>query len=251
MTWVKLDDQFPIHRKVGALSDAAFRLHVEALCWSARNLTDGRIETEELRTVTRIGRPERYATELVRWGAWRETDTGWEIHDYLDYQQSRSKVLATRKQRSKAGKVGGTRSGEARRGAKKAPARHGKPAGQTPQGSKPEANTKQVASRSVEPPAPFLLTKEGTGSAPASLGGARPPSSRDSPSDVDDGPIPHWSALPAYGQAEPRALPPAAAAAREAAKRAGRPKTPSPAGAFDRLVELTAVPEPDLTEESA
>jgi hypothetical protein len=33
MTWVRFDDQFPIHRKMTGLSDAAFRLHVLAIFW--------------------------------------------------------------------------------------------------------------------------------------------------------------------------------------------------------------------------
>jgi hypothetical protein len=201
MTWVKLDDQFPIHRKVGALSDAAFRLHVEALCWSARNLTDGAIETEELRTVTRIGRPERYAAELVRWGAWRETETGWEIHDYLDYQQSRSKVLHMREVRAAAGKAGGKASGESRRTSKTA----GKTAGHKGSRSKLEANAKQVGTRPVEPPAPFLLLEGRTGRPPAKRDG--PPAGAPLDADLDDPGNPDWRSLPApvfLGESRPR-----------------------------------------------
>jgi hypothetical protein len=206
MTWVKLDDQFPIHRKVGALSDAAFRLHVEALCWSARNLTDGRIETEELRTVTRIGRAERYAAELVRWGAWRETETGWEIHDYLDYQQSRSKVLQTRELRAAAGKAGGKASGESRRkgGAT------GKTAGHRGQRSNGEAKPKHVALRSVEPPAPLLLSEGRTGRPPAERDGpqAGAPPQPPPPTPPDDVHNPDWRTLPTprfLGASKPRA----------------------------------------------
>ena len=107
---VRFDDQFPIHRKVGTLSDAAFRLHVEAICWSARNLTDGAIQTDELLALTRTPRPHRYAAELVRRGVWLETADGWRIHDYLDWQPSRSKVLQIRQERRKNGQVGGALS---------------------------------------------------------------------------------------------------------------------------------------------
>ena len=44
MTWVKVDDALPEHPKVARLSDAAFRVHISALCYSARNLTDGKLE---------------------------------------------------------------------------------------------------------------------------------------------------------------------------------------------------------------
>ena len=45
---LRFDDQFPIHRKVSGLSDAAFRLHVEAIFWCDRNLTDGFIREPRL-----------------------------------------------------------------------------------------------------------------------------------------------------------------------------------------------------------
>lgn len=181
MTWVRLDDQFPIHRKVGALSDPAFRLHVEAICWCARHLTDGVVSRDDLSTVSRIRGAERYAAELVRRGCWSETAEGWLIHDYLEYQQSRSKVLHTREQRAKAGKAGGVASGASRRGRSV----RTKTAGQAADGSNTKANGKHVASGSVEPPARLLLKKQGTERAPASPG---------APSDNPD-----WRTLPAYG----------------------------------------------------
>jgi hypothetical protein len=155
---LKFDDQFPIHRKVGALSDAAFRLHVEAIFWCARNLTDGFIAQDEIDTVSRYRRPERYVAECMERDAWhrvedgllavdcedcRESGTtlrgaGWLIHGFLDWQQSRSKVLQIREARKKAGHNGGVRSGMART--------KGKPAGHDP----PEPKPKQVGSRRLE-----------------------------------------------------------------------------------------------------
>jgi hypothetical protein len=228
MPWVRLDDQFPIHRKVGALSDPAFRLHVEALCWCARHLTDGVVSRDDLSTVSRIRGAERYAAELVRRGCWSETDEGWVIHDYLEYQQSRSKVLQTREQRQKAGRAGGKRSGESRRSSKTA--------GQDANGSKDEANAKHVASHPVEPPAPFLLTKEGTGRPPASRGGA------DDPAD----PNPDYRGLPAFGA--PRDPADAERARRGAAQVRANIHPPKringSAGAFAKLVAVTGPPRP-------
>lgn len=40
MSWFHLDDNFPDHRKVAGLSDAAFRLHVAGLAYCSRGLTD-------------------------------------------------------------------------------------------------------------------------------------------------------------------------------------------------------------------
>lgn len=122
MTWVRFDDGFPEHRKVMPLSDAAFRLHVQAICWSARHLTDGRVAQRELGTVTRMRKPDRVVAELVARGNWHEAgqgcdseycpshpkyadasldaSVGWVIHDYWDFQPSKEKV--NRERRDKA-----------------------------------------------------------------------------------------------------------------------------------------------------
>jgi hypothetical protein len=97
MPWVKLDDRFPSHRKVALLSDRAFRLHVSAICWSAENLTDGRIGDRELPLVAHIRGIKATAKQLEEAGVWDRTDDGWMIHDYLDYNPSREQVLLERK----------------------------------------------------------------------------------------------------------------------------------------------------------
>src|SRR5690606_16167302 len=110
---VRFDDTFPIHRKVDGLSDAAFRLHVSAIFWCARNLTDGAVPEEDLELVTaRVRTPERFAAELVRRGLWHppghvcesedcpafdEGVEGWTIHDYLEFQPSKQRVDAERR----------------------------------------------------------------------------------------------------------------------------------------------------------
>lgn len=126
MPWVRFDDTFPMHRKVEGLSDAAFRLHVSAVFWCARNLTDGFVPEEDLDLVTaRVRTPARFAAELVRRGLWHRAEAvtrngdvdvtrnatvgdyktgcestdcpvaegpGWAIHDYLEFQPSKEKV---------------------------------------------------------------------------------------------------------------------------------------------------------------
>lgn len=109
--WVRFDDQFPIHRKTAGLSDAAFRLHVSAIFWCARNLTDGYLPEEDLEDVcARVRTPGRFAAECVTKGIWHPAgepcksgkciapvdNPGWVIHDYLEYQFSREQVTAQR-----------------------------------------------------------------------------------------------------------------------------------------------------------
>jgi hypothetical protein len=80
--WLRLDDGFGEHPKIVDLSDKAFRVHVLALLYCARNLTDGRL-------------PARYPVdvstgrELVRRGLWAPTEGGgWVIHDWSEWNPS-------------------------------------------------------------------------------------------------------------------------------------------------------------------
>lgn len=136
MPWVKFDDQFPLHRKVGGLSDAAYRVHTEAIFWCARNLTDGVIRDHEVNQIR--PRAERHVKEMVDRDLWHHAadakdcsncsarlaeagrpipPDGYVLHDYLDFQPSRAKVTqerqakTERQQRWRDKKRGGSRDG--------------------------------------------------------------------------------------------------------------------------------------------
>lgn len=96
MPWVRLDDRFPSHRKVSLLSDRAFRLYVSALCWASENLTEGKILDRELSVVARIRGIKSVAAELEAAGLWDRIESGWVIHDYLEYNPDRARVQADR-----------------------------------------------------------------------------------------------------------------------------------------------------------
>ncbi len=117
MSWIRLDDQFADHPKIVAAGPLAGWLHVKAMLYCGRYLTDGHIpkaiipsmvdwETWGVSTLVASGtfsdsheKPSNLelAEQLVRAGAWVRTDTGFQVHDYLDYQPSRAQVLAERK----------------------------------------------------------------------------------------------------------------------------------------------------------
>jgi len=107
MSWVKLDDGFPDHLKVIGLSDKAFRQHTSALCWAARNLTDGFIPTAALAS---LRGSKRSAGELVDADLWDlcEEPAGWMIHDFLEFNPSAETVKRKRedaKDRMAAGRA--------------------------------------------------------------------------------------------------------------------------------------------------
>ena len=118
MTWVKLDDQFPDHPKVVEAGPLAAWLHVCAIAYCNRQLTDGFIpESIAYRLadykgigIETGGDGETYAVGddadcewmasiLCKVGLWKRVKGGFLIHDYLDYQPSKEQVL---KEREKA-----------------------------------------------------------------------------------------------------------------------------------------------------
>ncbi|WP_328313130.1 hypothetical protein OG432_24625 [Streptomyces sp. NBC_00442] len=96
MTWVRLDDRFPSHRKVALLSDRAFRLYISALCWASENLTEGLVRDEELRVIAHVRGLKAAAAELEDRQLWDRVDGGWQIHDFLVYNPDRARVQAER-----------------------------------------------------------------------------------------------------------------------------------------------------------
>lgn len=101
VTWVRFDDQYPIHRKIAVLSDAAYRLLDESIFWCSRNGTDGIIRRDEVVSIGVRAKP-KVIGELVRRDNWHTTGhgcprcpqpiDGWVVHDYLDYQPTREQV---------------------------------------------------------------------------------------------------------------------------------------------------------------
>lgn len=90
MSWLKLDDAFPDHPKIEALSDGAFRLHVSGLIHCAKHLTDGYVPTARVPKL--MGYSKRALAQLVAAGLWHPRSDGYDLHDYLDWNRSRKQV---------------------------------------------------------------------------------------------------------------------------------------------------------------
>lgn len=99
MAWVRLDDNMADHPKIVGLSDGAFRAFVAGLCYCNRHLTDGCLPAGFSR--------RKLSTELVANGLWIATETGFTIHDYLEYQPSKEHAQSVSQKRSDAGRAGG------------------------------------------------------------------------------------------------------------------------------------------------
>lgn len=103
MTWARLDDRFPEHPKVLSVGPFGLAVFVRALCYSARNLTDGFIPdaatasfSVDFARTSRAASAVDWPSRLVAAGLWDRVDGGFAIHDYLSYNPSKEKVLAER-----------------------------------------------------------------------------------------------------------------------------------------------------------
>lgn len=103
MPFVKVEDGFPEHPKALDLGLAATGLWLQALCYCSRQLTDGFVPSGFVR---RAGGQD-VAGDLVAAGLWDETEGGWLIHDYAEYQRTRAQIADLSSKRSAAGKQGG------------------------------------------------------------------------------------------------------------------------------------------------
>jgi hypothetical protein len=102
MPWVRFCDNAPDHPKLIAIGDGPFRLWFDGNSYCQRHLTDGHIPAAALKGF-RTYSPKRVAILLAalvpgKGPLWhRNTDGSVEVHDYLDWNDSREKVTAERK----------------------------------------------------------------------------------------------------------------------------------------------------------
>jgi hypothetical protein len=103
MSWLKIDDGYPTHRRVRSLGrDVPSKwLHTTALCYCARHLTDGRLDQTDIALlIAEADMPKATATrsigKLVDVGLWAKTGEFYELRDYLDYNPSAQEVKEKR-----------------------------------------------------------------------------------------------------------------------------------------------------------
>lgn len=102
MPYANIDDNFADHPKVVGISDAAFRLHVAGILYCRRHQTDGLIEADEVPRLVRRFKKSA-VPELVEANLWHERFDGkvYEIHDFLDWNESRNQVEKRRADKAK------------------------------------------------------------------------------------------------------------------------------------------------------
>lgn len=106
-SWIRLHVGYPRNRKVRPLTDPAFRLHVELLCWAAEEGTDGLIDAA---TIPTFGRPPKVWKELRQRGLLVDAGGGdLALHDFLEWQEPAEDMAAKRDSKRAAQSLGGSR----------------------------------------------------------------------------------------------------------------------------------------------
>lgn len=121
MVWARLDDAILDNPKIAAAGPIGFALHVAAITWCCRNLTDGHIPLARVTALLDLSAmhidpanpcavpggasslrgeqgvdPHTIAGHLVDCGLWSRTGDGYQLHDFLHYNPSKSDVEARR-----------------------------------------------------------------------------------------------------------------------------------------------------------
>jgi hypothetical protein len=100
MVWVRIDDKLHSHPKVLAAWEkdpASLGLYLLALSHAGAHLTDGMVDRQTVRQwLPNPIQRRRSVNALVKAGLWAPNGQGWEIHDFLDYNEPRDRVLARR-----------------------------------------------------------------------------------------------------------------------------------------------------------
>lgn len=105
MPWFRLDDGFYNHPKVLAAGNAAVGVWTRAAAYCAQQLTEGFVPARIARDLGTIRQLDR----LVDVGLLERCRGGYRVHDYLEHNPTRQKILddraaaADRKRRSRTG----------------------------------------------------------------------------------------------------------------------------------------------------
>lgn len=92
MTWARIDDGYFDHPKISGLSQDAQLLHLRAILYSSRFLTDGVVPAHLLKVFVKK-RVEKVVKELISCSLFvQKSDGNYEIKDYLEYQSSKKDV---------------------------------------------------------------------------------------------------------------------------------------------------------------
>lgn len=103
MAWARIDDGIIERLQALGLTEDAIDLHLRAIIYCNKNLTDGYIPKDALRGLTRKRNVQLTVKQLQIKCRWTPcvNRAGWDIHDYLEWNESRAEVLERRAKAAK------------------------------------------------------------------------------------------------------------------------------------------------------
>ncbi len=173
MTWLRLDDRFAEHPKIAGLTNQAFRDHVAAMCYCARNRTKGRVSTGVIRLLRISPKTVAELTKAIVWDPGDDDD--YFIHDWATFnpparEMTEEDKAAEAERKAAAGRLGGLASGAARRSIKESDEAETKQVL-----LQNEAETKQTGEAETNPRNPSPVTRNPSASTEASEDLLKPP----------------------------------------------------------------------------
>ena len=117
MPRINLDLNFLDHPKIVSLPPLTQLLFIRSLLYCARHLTDGRFPKTAIGLLAHdlaVASGENLhsvqlsmSEQLIKGGLWDDSGSEIAVHDYLDYQLSRSQVTQLSEKHKKSGRLGG------------------------------------------------------------------------------------------------------------------------------------------------
>jgi len=116
MSWLKIDDQIPRHRKIVQIEGGAAWLWICSIAYAQSQYTDGFISNA---VIGHLGPPKHIASKLLKQllavGLWERVEGGYQVHDYLKHNASAAQRKREARLKSRAGRLGGQSTQSRRR----------------------------------------------------------------------------------------------------------------------------------------
>ena len=110
MSWVKMDDQWPFHRKLRLVEPLDRLMWAMGIAYCSAQNTDGRMDGPMLEMVAfcaGVTKPYEAAERLVEAHLFELDAGGWKVHDYLHFNFSSTERDELISKRAEAGRKGG------------------------------------------------------------------------------------------------------------------------------------------------
>ena len=110
MAWTRIDDKFLMNPKVQQAGAYGLALYLSGLIYSNSNMTDGFIPDVMLPVIGALAfqtNAKKTASVLVGLNLWESVEGGYRIHDFLDFNKSRSEIENMNQARVANGSKGG------------------------------------------------------------------------------------------------------------------------------------------------